>query len=80
MTDKSSTFIKPADRISAIQPYFFAGLSKKIDELRKKNVDVIRLDMGSPDLPPASFIVDKLVKSAYRPDIHGYSAIGGTAN
>ncbi len=39
-------------------------------------MDIIRLDMGSPDLPPADFIVDALAKAAHRADMHGYTPNG----
>ncbi len=77
-SNNSGTFIRPADRIASFKPYFFAGLNQKIARLRAGGVDVIRLDMGSPDLPPAGFIIDRLVESARRPDTHGYSPMGGT--
>jgi LL-diaminopimelate aminotransferase len=72
--------INPANRIASFKPYFFAALNHKLAMLRERGVDIIRLDMGSPDLPPADFIVDALVKSAKRSDTHGYSAAGGTVN
>ncbi len=68
----------PSDRIASFKPYFFAGLLQKLADLRSNNVDVIRLDMGSPDLPPANFIIDALEQSARRSDTHGYTANGGT--
>jgi len=70
--------IKPAHRISSIKPYFFADLQKKIDHLLDDGIDVIRLDMGSPDMPPEDFIIDALVQSAQRPDMHGYGQAGGS--
>lgn len=70
--------ITPADRISDFKPYFFAQLNVRIAELRKNGIDIIRLDMGSPDLPPQDFIIDSLEKSARRSDTHGYSPMGGT--
>lgn len=70
--------IKSADRISTIKPYFFADLQKTLDRLLKAGVDVIRLDMGSPDLPPADFIIEALVDAARQPDMHGYSPAGGS--
>ena len=70
--------IKPAKTVANLQPYFFAGLPKKFAELEARGVKVIRLDMGSPDLPPADFIIDKLVESARDPRKHGYSPAGGT--
>jgi len=41
-------------------------------------MDIIRIDIGSPDLPPENFIIDKLCESAHRPDTHGYTPNGGT--
>ncbi len=74
----TTSFIKPSERIAPFKPYFFASLTQRLNILRSKGVDIIRLDMGSPDLPPADFITDSLVKSARRPDTHGYTAMGGT--
>lgn len=70
--------IKPAERVSGIKPYFFASLEKTIAALRKSGIDVIRLDMGSPDLPPQDFIIESLVDSARRTDTHGYGPSGGS--
>jgi len=72
------TFIRPSDRISSFKPYFFATLNKKLTELKAGGMDVIRLDMGSPDLPPDDFIIDTLVHEAKRSDLHGYTPMGGT--
>lgn len=69
---------RPADRIASFKPYFFAALNQKITALKARKIDVIRLDMGSPDLPPTEAIVDALERSARRPDTHGYSPNGGT--
>ena len=76
--ENTSTTFQPAKRIASFKPYFFAALNQKITALKAKNIDVIRLDMGSPDLPPVDFIVDALARSARRPDTHGYTANGGT--
>ena len=76
--NQTKSFIKPADRIASIKPYFFAELGQKLADLKARGVDVIRIDMGSPDLPPEDFIVDALVESARRPNTHGYTANGGT--
>jgi LL-diaminopimelate aminotransferase len=74
----TKSFIKPADRIASFKPYFFATLNQKLTELRGKGMEVIRLDMGSPDLPPPDEIIETLVQAARRPDTHGYSPMGGT--
>jgi len=72
------TSYKPAQRVSSLKPYFFATLNKKISQLRANNVNVIRIDIGSPDLPPADFIIDKLSAEAHRADTHRYTPYGGT--
>lgn len=73
----NASFIQPANRIASFRPYFFASLNQKIAELKARKVDVIRIDMGSPDLPPADFIIEALVENARRPDTHGYTPNGG---
>ena len=76
--NKTNAFMPPAQRISSFEPYFFASLGKKINQLKQSGMDVIRIDMGSPDLPPADFIIDELVEKSRRPDTHGYSPTGGS--
>jgi LL-diaminopimelate aminotransferase len=78
MTSSIHPKLKPADRMSSLPPYFFHGLNQRIARLRAAGVDVIRMDMGSPDLPPAPFVVEALKKSAEAPDHHGYMPFGGT--
>ncbi len=75
---KNELLIEPAQRIASFKPYFFASLAKTIGELKEKGVDVIRIDMGSPDLPPEDFIIDKLAQAAKNKNAHGYTANGGT--
>lgn len=70
--------IQPAERIASFKPYFFAQLIQKLADLKKNGVDVIRIDMGSPDLPPIAPIVESLIESARRADTHGYTPNGGT--
>jgi LL-diaminopimelate aminotransferase len=77
-TGNTSSFIQPADRIASFKPYFFAALTQKLAGLKAQGVDIIRLDMGSPDLPPADFITDALVNDARRTDTHGYAPSGGS--
>lgn len=65
--------LQPAHRIAALKPYFFADLAKRIAALRAKGTDVVRLDIGSPDLPPPGFILEGMFESAQRADTHGYT-------
>ncbi len=76
--NNQNAYLPPAYRISSFEPYFFASLGKKIAQLKSSGMDVIRIDMGSPDLPPADFIIEELIKESRRPDTHGYSPMGGS--
>lgn len=69
----------PSNRIQDLPPYFFAVLDRKIALLEAAGHDVIRLDIGSPDLPPDAAIVAALSASAAHPDTHGYQSYNGTA-
>jgi LL-diaminopimelate aminotransferase len=70
--------MKFASRVDALKPYPFARQAEIISRLREKGVDVIRLDIGSPDLPPAPHIVSALEQSARQAETHGYPPMNGT--
>ena len=70
--------LRPAHRLDRIPPYVFAALAARIRALEAQGMDVIRLDIGSPDLPPANFIIEALAAAAQRPDVHGYPSYTGT--
>ena len=67
-----------AERMRTLQPYFFAELTEHVNQLRASGRDVIRLDIGVPDMPPADSIVNSLTQAAGRADTHGYQAYRGT--
>jgi len=69
--------VRTSARITKIKPLFFAGLETKIAKMKAEGRDVIRLDVGSPDLPPAEFIIDALNESARLPESHGYQSHKG---
>ncbi len=73
----SVDFIKPADRVKGFKPYYFSMLGKKITDLRAQGHEIIRLDMGSPDLPPNEDIIETLVETARFTKNHGYTPYGG---
>jgi LL-diaminopimelate aminotransferase len=66
-----------AKRVESLPPYIFAGLEKRVNALRAQGMDIIRLDMGSPDLPPPQEVVDALYHSAQDPTHHGYAGFSG---
>lgn len=67
-----------ADRVTNLPPYIFARLGHRIGELSSQGVDVVRLDIGSPDLPPPDSIIEAMHGSAQDPTHHGYGGFYGT--
>lgn len=69
-----------SERLSHLPPYPFAVLNQRLQELKAQGQDVIRLDIGSPDMPPPQMVIESLMQSAQRPETHSYSGYKGTAN
>jgi LL-diaminopimelate aminotransferase len=69
--------MKRAERLQSLPPYPFARWAARVNAARSKGLDVIRLDIGSPDLPPPDDVVDVLCQAARRPESHGYSGYRG---
>src|SRR5205085_4513214 len=74
---ESHMTIEPANRMAALPPSFFQTLNGRLRQLQAARVDVIRMDMGSPDLPPAPQVIGSLQRSASDPGNHGYMPFGG---
>lgn len=65
--------MKLAQRLENLPTYIFAELAARAEALRREGRDVIRLDIGSPDMPPPPEVVAALEAAARRPDTHGYA-------
>ncbi len=66
-----------AHRMELFAEHFFAGLNVRLAAMQAQGYDIIRLDEGSPDLPPAPHIVETLARAARRPDVHSYQTHRG---
>ena len=64
-------------KIRRLPPYVFEQLNRNKATLRANGADIIDLGMGNPDLPTPQHIVDKLIETARKPDVNGYSASRG---
>jgi alanine-synthesizing transaminase len=64
-------------KIRRLPPYVFEQVNRRKAELRAAGADIIDLGMGNPDMPTPQHIVDKLVETARKTDVHGYSASRG---
>lgn len=60
-----------------LPPHFFAEFERTIQKHRNEGHTVIRLDVGSPDLPPPSRVIRALIQAARLPDVHGYQSQRG---
>lgn len=69
--------VKPADRLSAVQEYYFSRKLKEVAMLNAQGQDIISLAIGSPDMPPSKKTVDKLCETAAQPTAHGYQPTVG---
>jgi LL-diaminopimelate aminotransferase len=64
-------------RLSQLHEHYFAGLEKQIEKLKSAGKEIYRLDVGSPDLPPAPHIIDAIQRTVDEPDHHGYQPLAG---
>ena len=70
--------IKPAERLSAVQEYYFSRKLKEVAQLNAEGKDIISLAIGSPDMPPSKQTIAKLCEVASQPNAHGYQPTLGT--
>lgn len=68
----------PAKRLQQLPPYIFSVISDRLRQMSAEGIDVIRLDIGNPDMPPPDVVVEALERSAYQPTHHGYTDYRGT--
>ncbi len=69
--------MKRASRLANLPPYPFARWEGLVNRARQSGLDVIRLDIGDPDLPPHESVIEALCRSAHNPDHHGYPGYRG---
>ncbi|MEM9953603.1 MAG: aminotransferase class I/II-fold pyridoxal phosphate-dependent enzyme [Chloroflexota bacterium] len=66
-----------AKRLTQLPEYVFAKISREVRAMQDAGIDIIRMDIGSPDLPPPDFVMDALNSSARKDNHHGYSGYSG---
>jgi alanine-synthesizing transaminase len=65
------------EKINRLPKYVFAAINEIKLNLRRSGEDVIDFSMGNPDGKTPQHIVDKLIESADKSKVHGYSASKG---
>ena len=76
--DNKAFNIRPADRLGAVNEYYFSTKGKEVAQMNAKGKDIISLAIGSPDMPPSQETIDVLCETARRADAHGYQPTVGT--
>ena len=74
----ANKLIKPAERLSLVQEYYFSRKLKEVAQLNAEGKDIISLAIGSPDMPPSEKTIEKLCEVARQPNAHGYQPTQGT--
>lgn len=69
--------IRPAQRVTEIQEYYFSRKLKEVARLNAEGKDIVSLAVGSPDMPPSPQVIDKLCEVARDPSAHGYQPTAG---
>lgn len=69
--------VKPAERTSLVQEYYFSLKLAQIDRMRREGADIINLGIGSPDQAPSESTLASLVSFANKPSSHGYQSYNG---
>lgn len=64
-------------RLDALPPYVFSVIGDRIQKMQADGLDVFRLDIGSPDMPPPDAVLSALNESVLKPNNHGYSGYRG---
>ena len=76
-TENKKSFIKLAERLGYVPTYIFSKLDKEKQELVQKNIDVIDLSLGSPDLPSPSVVIDECISALKDPANYRYPPFWG---
>lgn len=69
--------IQPAERVSEIKEYYFAGKLAEVAALNAQGLDIVSLGIGGPDRPPHESVIAMMQEQAGREDTHSYQPFKG---
>ncbi len=72
-----SALIQPSRRLKLVEEYYFSAKLAEIARMRQQGIDVINLGIGSPDMPPATNVIEEMGRSASDSRNHGYQGYRG---
>ena len=64
--------MKFASRVTKLPPYVFAGMAKRLAELRAQGIEVINFGMGDPDVPTPGYLTDAMAEAVRAPQNSRY--------
>jgi LL-diaminopimelate aminotransferase len=70
--------VTPSQALRDVPEYPFARWAEQCRAVSSSDFDVIRLDIGNPDLPPPSAVVDAMCEAVRLPNAHRYPGYRGT--
>lgn len=71
-------WIQPSSRLADLSSAIFTEMSRRKRAVEASGTHVIDLGIGSPDHPPAPFIMDALARAAQNPANYGYPTSEGS--
>jgi len=63
--------IAPAKRIAGVEEYYYSAKLRQIAQWQAEGREIINLGIGSPDMAPASSIVEVLTHGVQQAGNHG---------
>lgn len=70
--------IRRSHRLDGTGEYYFSRRLREIAQIEAQTGrSIIKLAMGSPDMPPHRSVIERLMKEAQRPEVHKYMSFKG---
>lgn len=73
----SEPIISTANRLGAVEEYYFSRKLKEIAAMRESGINVLNLGIGSPDLSPSIEVLNTLIEESKKDGNHGYQSYAG---
>lgn len=70
--------MNPSARLARVPPFPFARWAASCHAAEARGIDLIRLDIGNPDLPPPPAVIEAATRAVRRPTEHGYPGYRGS--
>jgi len=69
--------LKFANRMDTLPAYVFAGMAKRLADLKAAGIDVINFGMGDPDVPTPDYLLEAMREAVLKPENSRYPSYFG---